>query len=229
MNLIGRAFQFLQVAIGRVFAKPAHYAERYGARGRSQSLDFRRNAKTIFRGELPKKYQGLVDLIPGDRVVEVGAGEGVLSMELSAHKKAVRAIDYTPMRHTKGQEIKAAWEALGKDVSRCELVLGDVFDHPELLDGFDTLLACRVIYYFGDRINPFMEMVSSRMNYICLIGNGRRSRRYERGHVSADLGEGAYLSTPKGMREILEKYGYDITFERSEGDPVVIGKRKVQL
>jgi len=212
-----------------IFTKSGTYRDRYGKNCQSQSLDFRRNAKGIFLGELPKKYAELVDLIPGNRVVEVGAGEGVLSLAVSAKKEAVRAIDFTPLRHQKGQEIKAAWAALGKDVDRCELVLGDVFDNPALLDGFDTLVACRVIYYFRERTELFFEMVSSRMNYVVLVGNGRRSKRHARGHVSKDLGEYARLSTTEGMREILEKYGYEIITEINDNDPVVIGKRREPL
>lgn len=212
-----------------IFTKSGQYSDRYGKNCQSQSLDFRRNASGIFRGELPKKYVELVDLIPGERVVEVGAGEGVLSLAVSAKKQAVRAIDYTPLRHEKGKEIKAAWAGLGKDVDRCELVLGDVFDDPSLLDGFDTLVACRVIYYFGERTDLFFEMVSARMNYIVLVGNGRRAKRHARGHVSKDLGDSARLSTPDGMREILEKYGYEIVTEIRDNDPVVIGKRKIAL
>ncbi len=220
---------FLQKLKDVIFTKSGQYNDRYGKNCSSQSLDFRRNAKGIFRGELPKKYRELVDLIPGEKVVEVGAGEGVLSLAVSANKKAVRAIDYTPLRHEKGKEIQAAWAGLGKDVSRCELVLGDVFDDPSLLDGFDTLIACRVIYYFGDRTDLFFDMVAQRMNYVVLVGNGRRAKRHARGHVSKDLGEAARLSTPEGMREILERYGYEIVTEIRDNDPVVIGKRKQAL
>ena len=220
---------FLRKLKDVIITKSGKYNDRYGKNCQSQSLDFRRNAKGIFRGELPRKYTELVDLVPGDRVVEVGAGEGVLALAVSARKKAVRAIDYTPLRHEKGKEIKAAWAALGKDVERCELVLGDVFEHPELLDCFDTLVACRVIYYFRDRTDLFFEMVSSRMNYIVLVGNSRRAKRHSRGHVSKDLGEYARLSTSDGMREILERYGYEIVVDIRDNDPVVIGKRREPL
>jgi len=212
-----------------LLTKSGQYSDRYGKNCKSQSLDFRRNAASIFRGELPKKYLELVNLIPGERVVEVGAGEGVLSLAVSATKTAVRAIDYTPLRHEKGKEIQAAWRALGKDVDKCELVLGDVFDHPELLDGFDTLVACRVIYYFRERTDLFMELVSERLNNIVLVGNGRRAKRHARGHISKDLGAYARLSTVDGMREILEKWGYEVVTEIRDNDPVVIGKRRVQL
>lgn len=212
-----------------LITKSGQYRDRYGKNCKSQSLDFRRNAAAIFRGELPEKYTELVGMIPGERVVEVGAGEGVLALAVSANKQAVRAIDFTPLRHEKGKEIQAAWRALGKDVDRCELVLGDVFEDPSLLDGFDTLVASRVIYYFGERTDLFMELVSARVNNIVLVGNSRRAKRYARGHVSKDLGDAARLSTPEGMRDILEKWGYEVVLETFDHDPTVIGKRKVPL
>ncbi len=216
-TLIGR--------LSHLFSKSGDYRARYGKAGGSNSVDYRRNRRLLRAGELPRKHRELAALIPGDSVVDVGAGEGLLALALAENKARVRAIDVTPRRHDSGRELLQLWRDKGRDVDHVEMILGDALDDPGLIEGFDTLVASRVIYYFGDRIDPFMDAARARVAHVCLVGNPSRNRRYARGKVPADIGENVRYSTPRGMRELLQRHGFEIVTEADIGDPVVIGRR----
>jgi hypothetical protein len=66
-----------------------------GSAGAHGSLAYRTNRKAIWRGDIPEKYTRLVDLVPGKRVLELGAAEGVLSLLLAQKKEKVFALDGT--------------------------------------------------------------------------------------------------------------------------------------
>jgi hypothetical protein len=156
--------------------------------------------------------------------VEVGGAEGVLALNLALYKNRIRSIDITPVRHESAVGLKARWLELGKPVSHCEMLLGDALSDPSLLDGFDTLLSSRVIYYFGPRIHEFMDNVRKRNQYICLIGNEKRQRLYKKGNMR-ELGEYAKFATLDGMIELITQHGYVVENIIASGDPVVIGRQ----
>lgn len=56
---------------------------RAGAASKSGSLEYRKNRNAIWQANVPNKYTRLLDLIPGQRVLELGAAEGVLSLLLA--------------------------------------------------------------------------------------------------------------------------------------------------
>ncbi len=209
-----------------LFAKSGDYKARYGKSGGSNSVDYRQNRRLLRAGNLPQKHHDLAALIPGDSVADVGAGEGLLALALAPLKSRVRAIDVTPRRHESGKELLALWAEMGRDVAHVEMLLGDALADPSLIEGFDTLVASRVIYYFGDRIDPFMDAARARVGHVCLVGNPSRNRRYARGKLPADIGENVRYSTPAGMRELLERHGFEIITDTDIGDPVVIGRQR---
>ena len=60
-----------------------------GARS-SDSLAYRTNRKAIWAGNIPEKYERLVDLVPGQRILELRAAEGVLSASAEVRRHAAR-------------------------------------------------------------------------------------------------------------------------------------------
>jgi 2-polyprenyl-3-methyl-5-hydroxy-6-metoxy-1,4-benzoquinol methylase len=210
---------------GLFFWRSGDYQRRYGKAYGSNSVDYRRNRRMLMRGEAPRKMRELAAIIPGESVVDVGAGEGVLAMLLAEHKQKTRAIDVTPRRHVTGKALQETWRSLGKDVDNCEMLLGDALADPDLLNGFDTLVMSRVIYYFGDRIDPFISEAAKRVSYVCLVGNASRNRRLAKGKLPADIGEDVIYSTHDGMIELLQRHGFEIVEQADFGDPIVIGRR----
>jgi len=212
--------------LSAVFSKSGDYQARYGKAGGSNSVDYRQHKRLLRAGELPQKHRDLAALVPGESAVDVGAGEGLLALAMAPHKSRVRAIDVTPRRHETARELLALWADKGRDVAHVEMLLGDALSDPSLIDGFDTLVASRVIYYFGDRIDGFMDAARSRVGHVCLVGNPSRNRRYARGKMPADIGQNVRYSTPAGMRELLLRHGFEIVTETDIGDPVVIGRQR---
>ncbi len=213
----------------RLTSKPGDYSRRYGKRGGSNSVDYRRNRRRLHQGRVPEKFTRLAEIMPGNSVVDVGAGEGILGLVLAATKSRVRTIDLTPRRHASGMALRQDWRKLGRRVENCEMVLGDALSRPDLLDGFDTLVASRVVYYFGPRLDPFMAEAARRVKYVCLIGNPSRNRRYAKHGPPADIGEDVFYSTPQGMQELLHRHGFEIVHSDTISDPVVIGRNTRQV
>lgn len=209
-----------------LFSKSGDYQRRYGRAGGSNSVDYRRNRKALHLGKVDPYYEAAAAVIPGKSVVDLGAGEGILALTLAQHKDKVRAIDITPRRHESGLKLRDDWGKIGKRVENCEMLLGNAVETPELLDGFDTLVASRVIYYFGDAIDPFMAQAAQRVTHVVLIGNPSRNRRYAAGKLPADIGEDVRYSTPEGMVTLLERHGFEVTLNTDLRDPIAIGTRK---
>src|SRR4249920_3029677 len=100
--------------------------------GSSGSLAYRANRKAIWRGDIPEKYTRLVDLVPGQRILELGAAEGVLSLLLAQKKEKVFALELKEERHEEARNLKTSWQERGLDVGRCEMVLGNIMEHLHL-------------------------------------------------------------------------------------------------
>ena len=69
------------------------------------SLAYRNNRKAIWRGNIPEKYTRLVDLVPGQRILELGAAEGVLSLLLAQKKEKVFALELKEERHEEARNV----------------------------------------------------------------------------------------------------------------------------
>src|SRR5262249_46454501 len=125
----------------------------------SGSLAYRTNRKAIWRGDIPEKYARLVDRVPGQRILELGAAEGVLSLLLAPSKEKVFALEMKPERHAEALRLQSYWQEQGRDVGRCEMVLGDIKQHLHLLRSVDTLLAVRSIYYLRGDLQQVFDAV----------------------------------------------------------------------
>lgn len=193
------------------------------------SLEFRRNADLILRGKIPSKYTRLVDLVPGDRVLEIGAAEGVLALLLAGRKKEVIALELGEERHQWALRLQAHWASRGRDVGRCRMVQGDIRDHLDLLETVDTLVAVRMIYYLQEDIEAVFEHVGRHVRNVVLCGNRGRARRSRdpncKPRDAVDPFNG-YASL-EGMTSLLESCGYAVTPTLTDGDPVVVGVKRM--
>ncbi|SMF57907.1 hypothetical protein SAMN02982989_0657 [Xaviernesmea oryzae] len=198
--------------------------QRYTGRTMAQSIEFDANKDAHWNGQPVPKFERLVPIMPGSSLVEIGAAEGILSLTLAPHKERVRAIDITPNRHQKALELKARWLELGKRVENCEMVLGDALKNPELISGFDTLMASRVIYYFGTFLEEFMDNVRKNVDNVCFIGNPVRTAQFNQGKTGK-LGEYAKYATIPGMIELVERHGFKVTHVDETLDPLIIARK----
>lgn len=129
---------------------------------------------------MPSDIRKIAHIIPPGVVVEVGGGEGVLALALSKRSdiRKVVSIDLTPARTTAAQELKNRWLELGIECSsKAEVILGDAIDELERIEGADTVVASRFIYYLGDDVVRFIDKASSCAPGLVLFGNRRRENR----------------------------------------------------
>jgi len=215
--------------VKRLMKGPVHYKEWYGAHSSGNSVDFREHEQLLRDGDIPEKVLRLLPLINGNTVLEIGSAEGILSLVLAESKDRVVSVDITPARQQTAKELQEMWRQTGKrGVEKCEFVCGDIFDRLDLLDGIQTVIASRVIYYFHEGMNDLMvALIKHGVENVVLVGNEYRATAWDTKQDGKELGRYAYFSTISGMRELLEKHGYEIVHVLADGDPVVVGRRSV--
>lgn len=183
------------------------------------SLAYRKNEAAILRGEVPEKYTRLLPYIDGERIVELGSAEGVLACLLAKAGKQVTAIERQDERHKAALRLASAWR-----VSGIKFIRGDISRHPEWLDG-DTLVAVRMIYYLREQLDAVFAEVATRIPTVVLCGNKNRAAEWRQGIPDKPGGPVQYYASQEGMRALLERHGYRIIAEETEGDPIVVGCR----
>jgi hypothetical protein len=191
------------------------------------SLAFRRNEAAILAGNPPEKYRRILPHITGQRVLEVGSAEGVLALLLAQQGKPVTAIEKNHDRHEAAKKLHRKWSQFG-DYPAPVFVNGAIGDRLSLLLGQDTFVAVRAIYYFGDRLDEIFAAVAEHVPEVVLCGNENRARRCHAGTPDEPLGEMNFYASAEGMRALLERHGYRIVGEVTEGDPIIVGRRVIR-
>lgn len=186
----------------------------------SASLAYRKNEEAILRGDVPQKYLRILPHIPGNRILEIGSAEGVLALLLAKQGKQVIALERKAERHEAAQRLRDAW---GMDIGGPRFICGDIRDNLSRLEGIDTLVGVRVVYYLGDDLDTVFSEVAKHVPNVVLCGNGNRANRWRRGEPS----EGAdnFYASREGMKDLLGRHGYRIVKEVTEGDEIVIGSK----
>lgn len=192
------------------------------------SLAYRRNESEIVKGHVPEKYLRLLPYITGQRILEIGAAEGVQSLLVadrnpSAH---VTALELHQERHAQALALQARWRLLGRHVDGCHMVCGDIRDRLDLLEGVDTVVAIRTIYHLGDAIDDVLAAVfGAGVANVVLVGNPNRAKWPNSTPKARDIGAfNRYAGVP-GMRDVLERAGFTVGTVVAEGDPIVTGHR----
>lgn len=183
------------------------------------SLAYRQNEAAILRGDVPLKYTRLLPYITGERVLEIGSAEGVLVCLLAKSGKTVAALEKSRERHEQAVRLAAEWGA------EPALFNGAIGDRLDLLEGIDTLVCVRVIYYFGADLDRIFAAAAEKVPQVVLCGNKNRAAKWKAGlpndHDRADN----FYASAEGMRDVLTRHGYEIVTEVLEGDPIVVGRR----
>jgi SAM-dependent methyltransferase len=189
------------------------------------SLAYRKNEAAILSGDVPDKYTRLLPFIPGDRILEIGSAEGVLSLLLAKAGKQVTALEKSEDRHASALNLYSAWLAKENHFQQPSFINGHAADCLHLLDGVDTLVAVRVIYYLGGTLNTIFAEVAKRVPNVVLCGNKNRAARWRGGKPDEPLGDFNRYAASEGMIELLTRHGYRITQVVREGDEIVVGTR----
>lgn len=184
------------------------------------SLAYRKNEAAILRGDVPAKYTRILPYVGGERIVELGSAEGVLACLLAKQGKHVVAIERKAERHESALRLSKAWGVGGVD-----FVCGDIACNTGLLEGADTLLAVRMIYYLKAELDPVFAEVAKHIPRVVLCGNQNRAAWWRQGIPDREDGAVNYYASAEGMRAVLERHGYAIVEEETEGDPIVVGLR----
>lgn len=189
------------------------------------SLAYRKNEAAIRSGTVPEKYLRILPHVPGERILEIGSAEGVLSMLLARMGRQVTALERNETRHETAQQLYGEWLAREKKFDAPLFVNGEIAENLGLLDNKDTFLAVRVLYYLGDRLDPIFDHVARKVPNVVLCGNRNRADRWRAGTPDEPLGDMNRYAAREGMTELLTRHGYRIVSEVQEGDEIVVGIR----
>jgi hypothetical protein len=184
------------------------------------SLAYRNNEAAILRGEVPAKYTRLLPYIPEGRVLEIGSAEGVLALLMAREGRDVVALERQSERHSSALMLARAW-----GIDSVAFVNGDILDHLPQLERAETLVAVRMIYYLRDQLDAVFSGVARNINTVVLCGNKNRAAGWRQGIPDKDGGPVNYYASAEGMRALLERHGYEIVAEETEGDPIVVGQK----
>jgi SAM-dependent methyltransferase len=198
----------------------------FGLKG---SLAYRTNKDSIWEAEIPAKYTRLLDHIHGSRVLELGAAEGVLALQLAQQKEKVIALEMKKDRHEEAVKLQEHRRQQGYDVDRCEMVYGSILDRLDLLEQVDCLVCIRSIYYLRDNIDDVFSAAARHVRHVTLCGNKNRAAKYfeSNGEPGDKLGKYNYYASIEGMTTVLGNHGYTITRVITDGDPIVVAEKRV--
>lgn len=183
------------------------------------SLAYRKNETAIIGGNVPAKYLRLIPHIPGDRVLEIGSAEGVLSLLLAKAGKQVTALERQSERYEAALLLRDVW-----GVGGVRFLCGDIRDNLSQLEGIDTLVAIRMIYYLGDALDEVFAEAALHVPNVVLCGNRNRANRYRAG-ATGDTKANDYYASLEGMKDLLTRHGYSIVKTVTEGDEIVVGRK----
>jgi hypothetical protein len=184
------------------------------------SLAYRKAKSEIWAGQVPPKYTRLLPYIDGSPILEIGSAEGVLSLMLAQRGAEVTGLELRPERHADAMKLRKQWQ-----VWNCALRVGDIREHLDLLQGVETLIAVRTIYYLREDAPAVIAFAATAgVRKVVLCGNVNRADQSRR-FPHSDLGRFNRLASIEGMRDLLTGASYRIGIVVDHGDPIVVGVR----
>jgi SAM-dependent methyltransferase len=188
------------------------------------SLAYRKNEAAILQGDVPTKYTRLLPLIMGDRILEIGSAEGVLALLLARQGYDVAALEKSEERHEAALHLRDQWIRDYPRLNTVRFFKGDIRENLFLLNQTDTLVAVRMIYYLRDDLDTVFAEVAKKVPTVVLCGNRNRADRYRAGVKDEPGGPHNFYASLEGMAFLLDRHGYTITEEVTEGDEIVVGR-----
>lgn len=182
------------------------------------SLAYRKSRDEIWAGKIPAKYTRLLPYIVGSPVIEMGSAEGVLSLLIAKQGAKVTGLELRQERHQEALRLREHWGVKG-----CTFFVGDIRENLHLLNGMQTFVAVRAIYYLRNDAGAVLaHCASAGVGRVVLCGNRNRAAQSQR-EPESDLGRFNRAASLEGMHDLLVGAGYGIeTFVR-DGDPIIVG------
>lgn len=181
------------------------------------SLAYRTNEAAILRGDVPGKYLRILPLVPAGSVLELGSAEGVLALMLAREGRDVTALERRADRHEAAKKLARKWGVTATFEN------GDIQDRLDLLEGRDVLIAVRMVYYLRESVDAVFSEVAKKVPNVVLCGNRNRADNWRRGTPHEPLGVFNRYAALEGMKDLLERHGYRIAKEVTDGDEIVVG------
>ena len=207
----------------------------YYSPGKSKNAGFQGyyqdNKEEIRKGNVPERYTRIANVVPGEKILEIGSADGTQTLTLSQKKGSVVGVELMPMQYQEALELQQYWKDNGLQVENARFVNENIAEKLDLLNGYDTILMSRVLYHMREAVEPLFDSIAkSDVENVVLVGCPLREARWQEGGASGDsLGKYAYYASSDGMKEILEQAGFDIVHAEPSGDnvdPLVVGTRK---
>ena len=154
----------------------------------------------------------------------MGAAEGTLALLLASQGRRVVGIEPNPDRASLAVQRSAAAEP---PAGRLSFIYGDIRDHLPLLQGVDTFVGMRCIYYLRQDVGAVFDAIAENVPEVILTGNAEREARFVTGE-RLGLGEFERYATLEGMIALLAPRGYKIILSEegvpNERDPMIIAR-----
>ena len=153
-------------------------------------------------------------LKPNDRVIDIGCNAGLYSLTAAQICKEVLGVDVSKEFIKQANFVKSVWEQENKKVSNVTFKGCDILKELELMNNFDVVFACKVLYHrkFVEGIHDFMTAVKKSKARVILA----------QGHVTQPK-----YGNIESMTGLFNKHGFDvIVLENIPEYPIVLATRK---
>lgn len=197
----------------------------YGPKTTIHHPRYLRGKSFLVNHEILPEHERFVHKVPGENVIDVGCGEGLLSLALvKAGKVRVTGIDVTPVRIEAAVELKELWRQHGwLKTGQLDFIEGDIFEHLDLLADAETFVAERFIYHLGSSLDSLFESLAANIHNLVLMGSSKRQNLFRK-NSQTSLGEDAFYSSIEGMVAVCLRHDFRVTDIIVEGDPVVFAE-----
>ena len=184
-----------------------------------QSINIRNN-RTISDSNLRASVRTdrILKFIPqllkhNDRVIDIGCNAGLYSLTAAQICEEVIGVDVSEEFIKQANFVKSVWEQENKKVSNVTFKVCDILKELELMNNFDVVFACKVLYHrkFVAGIHDFMTTIKKSKVRVVLA----------QGHVTQPK-----YSNIESMTGLFNKYGFDvIVLENIPEYPIVLATR----
>lgn len=168
------------------------------------------------------KNWGLMSALPdltGRRVLDIGCNAGLYSCYASMRGAAeVLGVDMDPKRIAQAKAVRDIFRGQGRLMGTVDFEQSNIQESLDLLDRFDTLFACCMLYHLGpvDRLKARLaaspiETVLIQCNTVRGERIGEKNRPGVDGHEPGDKTWGNVLGTVAGATRFLNDCGFRVT------------------